>query len=290
MGLSKNKKSKKKLKIIKKVKKEVIQEVPKQDNDSKQLKLSKKEMDKLKKRLADKNQKHMESVQQGKKELNKHKKSVQKLERRLKDKNRKMMEVSVTRKKTENELHDTSLALKDMERLLKHKDDSIAELKHKLEYEYNLELAQLKEKLYGAEKKLKGLNIERAKKDTVIELLEKPEFDYSQLIDFDIKHIKTRHTGYPEVAQIEEISFDLRNIMSEPINNLVCDVVIENENRRIELNDLQVKPVLNPKEKLVKTLHIYKHLRSRGIFKVTVWVRQRGQKVALVEQSKTINI
>jgi len=290
MDLPRNKKSVENLKKVKVAKEKLIKEISKFDAGSPTIKLTKKEKEKLKKRLADKNKKHMASIQQGKKELSKHKKSVQKLEKRLKEKNKKMMDLSVHKKKVEHELHDTNLAIKDLENLLKQKDETIRGLKHKLDYDSNLELAHLKEKMQALEKKLKEQNLELVKKDTVIELLEKPEFDYSQLVDFDIKHIKTRHVGYPEVAQVEEISFDLRNTLSEPIKNLVCDVVVENENRRIELNNLQIKPILKPKEKIAKTLHIYKHLRSKGAFKVTVWVRQKGQKVALVEQSKTINI
>ncbi|MDD4983324.1 MAG: hypothetical protein PHH82_00595 [Candidatus ainarchaeum sp.] len=250
----------------------------------------KKELRKLNKRISEKNKKHMKSVETGKKEVSKTKKLLTKNEKRLKAKNKKMYIVAAKKKEAEKTLHETKLTIKDLEQLLKQKDDTIHHLKHKLEYDSHIETTHLKERVTNLEQKLKEHQLELVKKDTVIELLEKPEFDYSQLVNFDIRNIKTRHVGYPEVAQLEEITFSLQNIMAEPIKDLVCDVVVENPNRRFEMDNLQVKNKLNAKEKIIKTIHLYKHLKTRGLFKVTVWIKQKGQKVALVEQSKTINI
>jgi len=264
----------------------VLEKEEKKENSNK----FKKELRKLNKRISEKNKKHIKSVELGKKEVNKTKKLLTKNEKRLKAKNKKMYIIAAKKKEAENILQETKLAIKDLEQLLKQKDETIHHLRHKLEYDAHIETTHLKEKLIKAEQKLKENQLELVKKDIVIELLEKPEFDYSQLVNFDIRNIKTRHVGYPEVAQLEEITFSLQNIISEPIKDIVCDIVVENPNRKFEIDNLQVKNNLNPKEKMVKTIHLYKHLKTRGLFKVTVWIKQKGQKVALVEQSKTINI
>ncbi len=284
-------KSRENLEKIQKAKSKLLTEVSKintfeqQDSD-----LTNKEQNKLKVRLAEKNQQYMDSNAATKKEISKHKKLIHKTERRLSDKNKKMMHMGAKKKQIEIELAEKQLAVKDLEHLLLQKDDTLRELRHQLGYGLNTETAHLNDKLIVLEQKLKEARLDLAKKDAVIELLQKPEFDYSQLVDFDIKNIKTRHVGYPEVAQIEELTFNVQNIIAEPLHNVVCDIVIENNNRRIELDNLPVKTILNSKEKIVKTISLYKHLRSKGVFRVTVWLRQKGQKVALVEQSKTINI
>jgi DNA repair exonuclease SbcCD ATPase subunit len=218
-------------------------------------------------------------------------KTIQKTEIRLRKKNQKMMLLNQKKKNCEQELDDLKSRCKDLEYLLNEREQMISNLNTDLEDKYLTKINELTAERKDLLTKIDDLHKEIAQKEATIALLQKSEYEYQGLLSLDIERVKTNWVGWPEGATLEEIDLILANNSSDRLTDVVLDIYLEDEKgQSYKYDNYPVKAELLPKEHISRKIHLFKHLRKRGYYKLTIKVYANQSKNALAEQTKVFNI
>lgn len=146
-----------------------------------------------------------------------------------------------------------------------------------------LELQKLQEEKAKVQKELDDMKKEVTKKDTIIDLLQKSEYDYKGMVTFNIERINAKWIGWPEGANLEEIDYVIVNNSDQILSGITMDVYIEDaDNYHYKLENINIKAQLHPKERISRKFHMFKQLKKRGNYKVElkIYVDNRSKEVA----------
>jgi len=219
---------------------------------------------------------------------------LQKTEMRLAKKNKLLMDLHKSKRSREAELEGLGIKVKDLEYLLAQKekpkaDAPIAPITTVLIKDHDAK--RLQEDTEALASKVEQLKEEINKKDAIIELLQKPEYEYKGLVTLDIERVKAKWIGWSEGANLEEIDFNVINNSTDSIKNVHMDIYIEDAaGNNYTYKGYKIKSHMEPKERLSRKLHLFKQLKRKGNYKIEVRVFMHGHDKEIAEQTKILQI
>lgn|GEM_PF-5745149 len=218
------------------------------------------------------------------------KKQLQKAEIRLAKKNQMLMDINKAKKNQDLELEDLKTKYKDASFLLDNKKSGLSET-HPSINQLETELEKVKEDKANVEKEYLKARNTIVQKDAIIELLQKPEYEYKGIVSLDLERIKSKWVGWPEGSNLEEIDFVLVNNSNEEIKHVFADIYISDEyNNHYKCEGIKVSSLLEPKGRISKKIHLFKQLKNRGKYKVELRIFMKGHDKEIAEQTKILII
>lgn len=101
-------------------------------------------------------------------------------------------------------------------------------------------------------------------------MLGKEEVDIKGLVQTELNNAKVKWMGWPEGAILEELDLNLVNNTTDTLKDIHIDVSIKGPNHFSRLDKLPAKKELKGKENTHFKVHLFKYLKTRGKYYITI--------------------
>ncbi len=212
-------------------------------------------------------------------------KVLRKTERRLKKKNQFLMDA--VKKKRELQKVGPNKDLKFMTESLQNENTS---LKKHVEH-LKLKVKSLEIENETHKQKKHDLEQDVNQKATIIELLEKGEVEISGICHAVIENVKTKWLGWPDGAIIEEVDVTVLNNSLDELKGMHLDLYISKDNKIIhKLEGIKTKKNIKPKGKISCKIHLFKSLKKKGAYILTLktYSEDLGKELNCLEKTIVI--
>ncbi|PIU22256.1 MAG: hypothetical protein COT14_02190 [Candidatus Diapherotrites archaeon CG08_land_8_20_14_0_20_30_16] len=233
----------------------------------------------------------VEKLEKVEREKRKLEKELMKIKARFRKKNADFMTVVASTRKMINE------PLSELEPKLGYKDKTFIVRETQKEIDLlRCENETLKVNLKGIEldiekekQKVDEIKKELAQKDTIIQIMERGEIEIKGIVQTKIDGAKVRWLGWPEGGVLEEIDLSIINNSLDTLRNIHIDLSVRNSESLItRLDKLPAKRTLGPKEKITYKVNLFKYLKKRGTYNITVRLYSTSPPRELDLKEKTI--
>lgn len=212
-------------------------------------------------------------------------KVLQKTEKRLKKKNQWLMDA--VKKKKELQKAQPDKDLKFMSESIQNENTS---LKKHLEH-LKLKVKSLEIENETHKQKKRELEQDVNQKATIIELLEKGEIEISGICHAIIENVKTKWLGWPDGAIIEEIDISIVNNCLDELKGIHLDLYISKDAKVIhKMEGIKTKKDIKPKGKISCKIHLFKSLKKKGPYVLTLktYSEDLGKELNVLEKTIVI--
>lgn len=216
-------------------------------------------------------------------------KHLQKAHIRLAKKNRLLMELNKIKRTREAELEHLRIKQKDLEFLLAARDQELSDKKSGPVIVSDSEVKKLEDSKAELVTKVDDLRQEINKKDAIIELLQKPEYEYKGILTLNIERVKANWIGWSEGANLEEIDFSVVNNGTDSMQDVFVDIHLEDSRgNSYTYKGYKIRAHLAPKERVSKKVHLFKQLKRKGNYKLELKVYKGGHDKEIAQQTKVL--
>jgi hypothetical protein len=213
-------------------------------------------------------------------------KMTQKLEDRLTKKNTQMMNYIKEKSLLKQELHEFKTRNKDVEFLLDQKEKELSQLYINQKQTCDVEMKRMSAENKDFAELVKTLEREISKKNVVIQLLQKTEYDYNSILGLEVENVRVKWVGWPEGGVFEEVNCSLINHGSESLKDLTLEMTVEDiDGNSFKVDKIPVNYNLKPKQKFNKKISLFKHLKKKGNYKLTLRAFKENYPKEVAEQS-----
>ncbi len=212
-------------------------------------------------------------------------KVLQKTERRLKKKNQFLMDAVKRKKELQKTRPDKDL--KFMADSLQNENTS---LKKHVEH-LKLKVKSLEIENETHKQKKHELEQDVNQKATIIELLEKGEVEISGICHAVIENVKTKWLGWPDGAIIEEVDVTVLNNSLDELKGVHLDLYVAKDNKIIhKMEGIKTKKDIKPKGKISCKIHLFKSLKKKGVYVLTLktYSESLGKELNCLEKTIVI--
>lgn len=212
-------------------------------------------------------------------------KVLQKTERRLKKKNQFLMDAVKTKKELQKTGHD-----KDLKFMADSLQNENVSLKKHVEH-LKLKVKSLEIENETHKQKKHELEQDLNQKATIIELLEKGEIEISGICHTIVDNIRTKWIGWPDGAIIEEVDVTIVNNSLDELKGIHLDLYLTKDNKILhKVEGIKTKKDIKPKGKTSCKIHLFKSLKKKGAYVLTLktYSESLGKELNCLEKTIVI--